>query len=170
MEPPRLNFPDTGTFLLHNAFVPECCLLLQQQNVEGEDGGEVAVGSLGGGGRGQGGGGEQEGQRPSTPSPPLPPLLRSSSSYPDLDSLAHVDIEVVDGVITEVCRARPRGGVGDNARGDGVVSASSSSSTSSSRRDPRPIVDAGCGIVFPCFVDLHTHIGGSISESWRGLC
>ena len=53
MEPPSLNFPDTGTFLLHNAFVPECCLLqLQHYEDESEDE-EDEQGSLGSGG-GQG--------------------------------------------------------------------------------------------------------------------
>lgn len=164
MESPRLSFPDTGTFLLHNAFVPESCLLQQQQHEEDEDeGGAPGAGSLGGTGEGGGGGGrEVEGRRANNAPSPFTPLLRSSSSYPDLDSLVHVDIEVVDGVVQEICKARPRGGVGDNG-GDGFSSASASasasapSSSSSSRR--RPIVDAACGIVFPCFVDLHTHIG-----------
>lgn len=170
MEPPSLTFPDTGTFLLHNAFVPECCLLQLQHEDEDEQG-APAEGSLGSGGHG--GRGEEEGGREEQglPPPPLTPppstapsslLLRSASTCPDLDSLVHVDIEVVDGVIREICKARPRGGVGDNnnkAGDDGfsMTSTMSSSSSSSSRR--RPIVDAGCGIVFPCFVDLHTHIG-----------
>ena len=164
MEPPSLNFPDTGTFLLHNAFVPECCLLQLQHEDEDEQGAPVE-GSLGSGGRGgRGQGGREEGGPPPPPSPSTAPpslLLRSASSCPDLDSLVHVDIEVVDGVIREICKARPRGGVGDNNKagddGFSTMSTMSSSSSSSSRR--RPIIDAACGIVFPCFVDLHTHIG-----------
>lgn len=155
MEPPSLNFPDTGTFLLHNAFVPECCLLQLQQHEDEED--EERR-------EGEGSRGEQAGREEGPLSPSSAPLLlRSASSCPDLDSLVHVDIEVVDGVIREICRARPRGGVGDNDDDYGFSMASSSASASSSsplRR--RPIVDAGCGIVFPCFVDLHTHIGTDI--------
>ena len=170
MEPPSLNFPDTGTFLLHNAFVPECCLLqLQHYEDESEDE-EDEQGSLGsGGGQGQGGGRgkqgrDEEGQPPSTPSSSSL-LLRSASSCPDLDSLVHVDIEVVDGVVREICKARPRGGVGDNNAGDdgfSTMTTTSSLSSSSSSRRRRPIIDASCGIVFPCFVDLHTHIGTDI--------
>jgi hypothetical protein len=43
MEPPRLDFPDTGTFLLHNAFVPECCLLQEEEEEEEEDEVEIAL-------------------------------------------------------------------------------------------------------------------------------
>ena len=141
MEPPRLDFPeDSGTFLLHNAFVPECCLFQEEEEVE-----EVEDDNDWGAGRGLG----EQGGHPPPSSPPPSLLLRSASSYPDLDSLVHVDIEVVDGMVREVCRARPRGGVGD----DDSISTPS-----------RPIVDVGCGIVFPCFVDLHTHIGETRSQ------
>lgn len=156
MEPSSLSFPDTGTFLLHNAFVPECCLL-QQQHEEDDGHEDAGLGKSGGGAGGHGG------ANSNVPLPSSTPLLRSSSSYPDLDSLVHVDMEVADGVVREICKARPRGGVGDNG-GDGFSMASASTSSSSAaisstsfRR--RPIVDAACGIVFPCFVDLHTHIG-----------
>ena len=131
MEPPRLDFPDTGTFLLHNAFVPDSCLHQLRQHEEDdedEDEGEGEQGgSLGGGGRGR-----EEGHQASTPSP----LLRSASSYPDLDSLMHVDIEVVEGVVRGICRARPRGGVGDNRGDDDGFSTTTTTTTMPSSRRP----------------------------------
>jgi len=174
MEPPRLDFPDTGTFLLHNAFVPECCLLQEEEEEEEDEEDEDERGAPPAGSRGGGRGEQGRGHPPSAPSP----LLRSASSYPDLDSLVHVDIEVVDGVVRDICKARPRGGVGDDSNSGGgadgfsmmtTLSPSSPSPSSSPPRRQRPIVDAGCGIVFPCFVDLHTHIGTySNVESPRG--
>jgi len=172
MEPPRLDFPDTGTFLLHNAFVPECCLLQEEEEEEEEDEeDEDERGAPPAGSRGRGRGEQGRGHPPSAPSP----LLRSASSYPDLDSLVHVDIEVVDGVVRDICKARPRGGVGDDSNSGGgddgfsMMTTLSPSPSSSPPRRQRPIVDAGCGIVFPCFVDLHTHIGTYINvESPRG--
>jgi len=71
--------------------------------------------------------------------PGSPPVRPTPSLRPDPDSLVHVDIAVdAAGNVASVHPAKPRGGVG----GGGV-----------------PAVDARCGIVFPAFCDLHTHIG-----------
>jgi len=131
-SPPPLDFPEgEATYLLHNAFVPECCLDLrgafERQREPGRNGDD------------------DDGDTSSRRTKPT--LLRSESTSPDLDSLVHVDIEVEDGVVKEICRARPRGGAGDGF-GD--------------HAPRRPIVDAGSGIILPCFVDLHTHIGKEI--------
>ena len=137
-SPPPLNFPTgdaAATYLLHNAFVPECCLDLRRAETAEDNGGDDGDEDN-----------DNDTSSSSSPRSKRPTLLRSESTSPDLDSLVHVDIEVEDGVIKEICRARPRGGAGDEL-GD--------------HAPRRPIVDAGSGIILPCFVDLHTHIGES---------
>lgn len=141
-SPPPLDFPEgETTYLLHNAFVPECCLDLRgafgaressNSSSKNNDDGDATSTMT------------PSATRTTTPRPQQ--LLRSESTSPDLDSLVHVDIEVEDGIVKEICRARPRGGVGDAEHDDGV-----------SRR--RPIIDASSSMILPCFVDLHTHIG-----------
>lgn len=55
-----------------------------------------------------------------------------------IDSLALVDIDIADGLVTDICAARNGSAYPD--RGVGIV-------------------DVQHGMVLPTFVDLHTHIG-----------
>lgn len=93
---PWLAIPPAGPYILHNAFIPDACV------VEAGGGGSGAPGS-----------------------PPRDAgLRRTMSTAPDVDSLLHVDISVdAAGVITDIEPARPRGGGWGVADGVALVDA-----------------------------------------------
>lgn len=125
--------PATPAYILANTFVPDVCLgpqLIPPPSERGGDGPATA--------------------------PPRPPLQRLASAAGDPDRLVHVDITVVDGIITAIDRAvaRPPGnGAGTNRGGGG-----SGAGTSGAPLSTPPVFNLGGALAFPCFADLHTHI------------